>query len=340
VNKKDNLALVPAASGALEKAEPGRKRILSGMVADTLALSRKESLSKPTFAVLLGLGDETDWLLYDRFEKWFETKLGQEYNVRFVHFDRLTELLRLVHEQTFGLVVVSRTNTIFDSITDLLSGTRELKIVQCLERLISQLRIPIFIPGGFEDDSTERLKRAGIHVWGRFGASFSIRAFWNTLQSCLPHRGDTVENDGDTVSRLRSARPPRFVIMDEREGPPRILPGIYKHYYKDATVLLFDDAEEAINELSREEPDLFTTHYRHPKFGATVVLRFLAERNARFPIFVFSWGQRERVLRDADPDLNVTLFDLMYNGPEILREMEKYFGPADQPDTPVPKDGA
>src|SRR5437870_2180603 len=299
------------------------------MVADTLALSRKESLSKPTFAVLLGLGDETDWLLYDRFEKWFETKLGQEYNVRFVHFDRLTELLRLVHEQTFGLVVVSRTNTIFDSITDLLSGTRELKIVQCLERLISQLRIPIFIPGGFEDDSTERLKRAGIHVWGRFGASFSIRAFWNTLQSCLPHRGDTVENDGDTVSRLRSARPPRFVIMDEREGPPRILPGIYKHYYKDATVLLFDDAEEAINELSREEPDLFTTHYRHPKFGATVVLRFLAERNARFPIFVFSWGQRERVLRDADPDLNVTLFDLMYNGPEILREMEKYFGPAD-----------
>ena len=38
MNEKDNFALVPRPPGALEKAEPGAKRILSGMVADTLAL--------------------------------------------------------------------------------------------------------------------------------------------------------------------------------------------------------------------------------------------------------------------------------------------------------------
>ena len=227
MNESDKFALVPRPPGALEKAEPGTKRILSGMVADTLASARKEPPTKPPFAVVLGLGDKTDRLLYDRFEKWFETKLGQEYTVRFVHFDRSTELLRLVREQTFGLVVVSRTKTEFDTIPDLLSGTRERKIVEFLEKLVSQLRIPIVIPGGFDSESTERLKRAGVHAFVPYGAPFSTEAFWNTLQSCLPLRFDAADNDGDTFSRPRSVRPPRIVILDDEEGPRRIRPVIY-----------------------------------------------------------------------------------------------------------------
>ncbi len=40
--ESSNSALVPRAPSSLEKAEPGAKRILSGMVADTLALAKKE----------------------------------------------------------------------------------------------------------------------------------------------------------------------------------------------------------------------------------------------------------------------------------------------------------
>jgi TPR repeat protein len=43
LNEADNFALVPRPPGAFEKAEPGAKRILSGMVADTLALARVDS---------------------------------------------------------------------------------------------------------------------------------------------------------------------------------------------------------------------------------------------------------------------------------------------------------
>ncbi len=39
--KKEN-ALVPRPPGAVEKAVPGAKRILSGMVSDTLALASRE----------------------------------------------------------------------------------------------------------------------------------------------------------------------------------------------------------------------------------------------------------------------------------------------------------
>ena len=37
MNEKDNFALVPTSSAAIEKAERGTKHILSGMIAATLA---------------------------------------------------------------------------------------------------------------------------------------------------------------------------------------------------------------------------------------------------------------------------------------------------------------
>jgi tetratricopeptide (TPR) repeat protein len=43
MNEKNNFALVPRPSSAVEKAAPGAKRILSGMVAETLALTKKAS---------------------------------------------------------------------------------------------------------------------------------------------------------------------------------------------------------------------------------------------------------------------------------------------------------
>ena len=49
MNGNDDFALVPKASGAVEKAQPGTKRVLSGMVADTLGLATKEQL-KPAKA--------------------------------------------------------------------------------------------------------------------------------------------------------------------------------------------------------------------------------------------------------------------------------------------------
>ena len=47
MNGKNDFALVPRPPGALEKAEPGAKRILSGMVADTLALVKPVRLDFP-----------------------------------------------------------------------------------------------------------------------------------------------------------------------------------------------------------------------------------------------------------------------------------------------------
>ena len=46
MNEKNDFALVPRSPSALEKAEPGAKLILSGMVADALALANKRQITK------------------------------------------------------------------------------------------------------------------------------------------------------------------------------------------------------------------------------------------------------------------------------------------------------
>lgn len=74
MNEKDNFALVPRPPGALEKTAPGAKRILSGMVADTLTLAKQPppSMTRPLRIVML---DDESMLLevYEAiFRQWFK----------------------------------------------------------------------------------------------------------------------------------------------------------------------------------------------------------------------------------------------------------------------------
>lgn len=59
MNEADNFALVPRPPVALEKAEPGARRILSSMVADTLALAKKEPPRKSRPLRIVMVNDET-----------------------------------------------------------------------------------------------------------------------------------------------------------------------------------------------------------------------------------------------------------------------------------------
>ena len=66
---QNDFPLVRRSSSAVEKAGPGAKRILSGMVADTLALVRKEQVVLPVVSVAM-CGYVHD--MYD----WFQEIIG------------------------------------------------------------------------------------------------------------------------------------------------------------------------------------------------------------------------------------------------------------------------
>ena len=212
-----------------------------------------------------------------------------------------------------------------------------------LVSLKSRLSIPIVTPSELDCESTERLKNVGVHAVGPYPAPFSTQTFWNTLRTCLPLLSKAEGNDGSTVSRLTRIRNPRIVIMDNEEGPRQSLHICIskgsKGWYKNATVLLFDDVEEALRELEREPPDLFTTDYLHLKLGGSAELHLLRDRMVLYPIFVISaYANNEMVLRNAGPDLNVTLICKPFGLRTLRAEFEKYLGPSDQWDTLNPKD--
>jgi hypothetical protein len=109
MSEKNDFALVPRAPNPLEKAEPGTKRILSSMVADTLALVKKDSLQKPAFTVLLGLDHWADIM-----ELYLGFKLGETHNLRFFYFARSSDLVKLAEEHPFDLVFMYVGNIIWD----------------------------------------------------------------------------------------------------------------------------------------------------------------------------------------------------------------------------------
>ncbi len=89
----------------------------------------------------------------------------------------------------------------------------------------------------------------------------------------------------DRPSRMDS---PRIVVMDDEEGPRVALRMIFNMDFPNAEVLTFSDAEAALEELEREDPDLFTTDNRHVKVSGVEMVRKLAAKQVKYPIFMIT----------------------------------------------------
>jgi len=173
MNEPDNFALVRRPSAALEKVESGAKRILPGMVADALALVKKESPQKPTFTVLLGLDHFAGMM-----ELVLASKLGETYNLRFMYFARSSELLKLAELNPFDLVFMYIGNVVWDMSSD--DGSWQ-GAASILGELKTRYGKPIVATQGLEL-SAELEPRGVIFLT----APFTIENFCARLQPLIP----------------------------------------------------------------------------------------------------------------------------------------------------------
>ena len=132
------------------------------------------------------------------------------------------------------------------------------------------------------------------------------------------------------ATQARKTRPPRIVVMDDEPYSGEGIKMAIK-WWTDATVLTFTDAEAAMQELLREDPDLFTTDWRHTKISCADMLSLLAERKVAYPIFVISasaeWLLKERILDEfRNKGLDVTLLTKPFTVEELHRELQKHLG--------------
>jgi tetratricopeptide (TPR) repeat protein len=102
MNEKNDFALVPRPSSAVEKAAPGAKRILSGMVADALALRNKQSVKRAFLVAICGRNGGLDEYLVSYLQKELTDNCAVQSNC----FTDSEELLNAAGRKPFDLFFV------------------------------------------------------------------------------------------------------------------------------------------------------------------------------------------------------------------------------------------
>jgi len=179
MNEAENFALVPSPPGALEKVEAGAKCILSGPVADTLALVKKEWPPKRAVRILTCCGDN---VFSEVLREIVQTNFGSGCVVEVTDGRKATEILELVKQQPFDIII--------PLVNNILAPTRVVEerilgAVELLTRLKAQYGMPIIALSGFKPsfDLPDLLKQNGIDAFFYF--PFDLGEFQSALRRCL-----------------------------------------------------------------------------------------------------------------------------------------------------------
>jgi len=110
----------------------------------------------------------------------------------------------------------------------------------------------------------------------------------------------------------RKSRPLRIVILDDENELRETYRVMLQIWYEGVVVVQCQGGDEAWEELSRADPALFITDRNHTGMSCGEMLERLAERKAKFPIFLISGGAfllGEAALRSARENLNFSSWD-------------------------------
>jgi FixJ family two-component response regulator len=122
-----------------------------------------------------------------------------------------------------------------------------------------------------------------------------------------------------------AGRPPRIVMLDDDECLLELFVLMVQSRIKDATVLPFVDARDALREVARDAPDVFTTGWIMPGLSGSQVLAHLARTAARFPVIVIAGYEgltEENVRRAAGSNLDVSFLAKPFRALALLGMLE------------------
>jgi CheY-like chemotaxis protein len=139
--------------------------------------------------------------------------------------------------------------------------------------------------------------------------------------------GDAPVVEKSTPIQSRRTRPPRIVVVDDEPIMLDMVELQIRDWFKEATVLKFQEGNAAWQELLQIEPDLLITDWVHPGLTGADMFSRLAEKKARYPILVTSGFAKENHLRDyVSRSLNVTLLSKPYTKEQFNRELLVHVG--------------
>ncbi|HTX22703.1 MAG TPA: response regulator [Candidatus Aquilonibacter sp.] len=307
-DEKNDFALVPRPTGALEKAESGAKRVLSGMVKDTLALVKQGTLS-----ILIGGFSGNRWS--SLFQILIESQWKNQYSINVSTEQDVAGMIQRAERQPFDLFLLN---------------TPEQNNLKPYETSLADLKNkhgkPIIVWG------TEVCRPAG--------ADFYLN--WPTwvedlLKAVTIHLNEPryTLNESEGVSTLSSAgaRPRRIIVLDDEPMLADLYQEMLIPWFKHVVIRSFANGDDAWREISGASPDLLITDRGHIGMGYDEILARLSEQKKEYPVFVISGFTNEEMDKLVngykDRGLDVTLLAKPFGLDEFYWQLLTHLGLSD-----------
>jgi FixJ family two-component response regulator len=275
IRPSEAFPLVRRTPSAIEKAESGTKRVLSGMVVDTLALAKKEPSQKTRPLRIVMVNDEEGVL------RSFEVVIRHWFkDVTMLMFDNGAAALEELLQTDPDLLIT-------DDRMAVMAG-KEL----CQRLLDRQVTYPVIVDSGFEPrEQTEQWVREfanrGLNI-SYLHWPCDVESILKAVETALKIPRAEIEKSVETTPQPGNDRPLRIVVVHELEYLKKATELLTQNWLKNVDLLSFADGQEAWRELSKLDPDLLITYDRMPGMGGEEIVRRLADRRATFPIIVVS----------------------------------------------------
>jgi len=333
MDERNEFALVPRPPGALEKAEPGAKRILSCMVSDTLALVRKELATKPAASVAM-CGFVDHWFS-ELVEILLQQSLPNRATPKLECFAWTTDLIEAARQSHYDLFILILNPAIYSCKEGVERRIRhepnwddhgdEINAYKLIADLKREFNKPIFVISNelqysLTASTRDDLEKAGTDAI--FGMPFGSEEFRSAFQRCLkiPSSQAAVE-----AAQPRRTRPLRIVMVNDEEGVLQSFETAIRYWFKDVTMLMFDNGAAALEELSQTDPDLLITDDRMAVMGGDELCQRLLDRKVSYPIIVYSACEPlepEWVRALASRGLNISFLHVPCDAEGILKAIE------------------
>ncbi len=283
------------------------------------------------FSVLACTGEKS---LVALLEQMIQSLLGEAYAVKVTDSANAVEIIELVKKQSFDLII-ALVNNIHHTTADGEADSRILKVVELLAHLKKQHSQPIIALCAYEPETLDlptQLRQAGIDAF--LPTPFSAEAFRKALEGCLKTSLNQPGKQGESIPQPRKTGPPRIVLITDETWHLRWYEALIIELFGEATVLKFEDAREASQELLRADPDLFIMDLNRLGLDHFEMLRLLAERQVKYPILIAYplFVDVEKPAREcAGPNLDVTFWSKPGLPEELRRKLLKLIDQSDNP---------
>lgn len=327
--KHDNFSLVRKPSSVLEKTKPGAKLILSGMVADTLALVPEDKKTKPIFWIATCGGELTSEASQLLFIEPLQKIFGNSYKVERCDFQFTDDLLD--SPDYFDLVVLLRwPYSLFASPLPNLRKPDPRKLIPELRKKFGKPIIVIGLESWIRQigNSDADWPESGADAY--FEISFSMDNFVmpgelnHALKYCVD-KSLATRDSADALVHSSKTRSLRIVMVNPEPLQKEALEMMIRWHFKKITVQKCGEGEHAFQNVLSTKPDLLITYDRMPVLSGHGLCERLLERQVSYPIIVLSiWEDVTQtwVQEFANRGLNVSFLSVPFDVETFIKAME------------------